>query len=90
MVWQSNPGANPWTLSTSFMWYNQYSNDNNTSQLAGAAVPMSYHATNASGDYQLSIRAQSAGGSYAAIQWKCNTALSNAGYWVAYCHIISY
>jgi len=90
MVWQSNPGANPWTLSMSFLWYNQYCNDNNTSQLSGAAVPMSYHATNASGDYQISIRAQSASSSYPAIQWKCNTALSNAGYWSAWCNIISY
>jgi len=90
MVWQANPGANPWTLSMSFLWYNQYCNDYNTSQLAGAAVPMSYHATNASGDYQVSIRAQSVGNSYCAIQWKCNTALSNAGYWRAWCHIISY
>ena len=90
MIWQSNPGANPWTLSTSFIWYNQISNDPYTSQLSGAAVPMSYHATNNSGDYQLSIRAQSNYTTYPAIQWKCNTALSNNGYWTAYCHIISY
>jgi hypothetical protein len=90
MYWQSNPGANPWSLSFSFLWYNIYCNDNSTSQLAGAAVPMSYHATNSSGDYQISIRAQSAGASYCAIQWKCNTALSNNGYWRAYCNIISY
>ena len=90
MTWQSNPGANPWTLSMSFLWYNQYCNDANASQLAGAAVPMAYHATNGSGDYQISIRAQSSSATYPAIQWKCNTALSNLGYWTAFCHIISY
>ena len=88
IVWATSNNQNPWYLASSFLFYNQLSNDNNASQLTGSTVPTSYHASNATGDWQLSVRAQSAGGSNCGLQWKSNSALSN-GNWVVYAHLIS-
>jgi hypothetical protein len=88
MFWQPNPGNVPWNLGTSFLFHNTVSNDNATSQLSGAAVPTSYHATNNGGDWQLFVRAQAAGSAYCGLQWKSNGALPN-GSWTVWAHLIS-
>ena len=88
MFWQPSPGNVPWNLGTSFLFHNTVCNDNATSQLSGAAVPTSYHATNNAGDWQLFVRAQSAGSAYCGLQWKSNGALPN-GSWTVWAHLIS-
>jgi hypothetical protein len=89
MTWQQTaPPYNPYNLSTSFLFYNQSSNDNSASQLSGAAVPTTYHASNGAGDWQLFIRSQSQGSDYVGLQWKSNGALPN-GSWTVWAHLIS-
>ena len=88
MTWQQT-GGNPYNLYCSFLYNCGWCNDTSANQLSGATVPTSYHATNNAGDFQVSIRGNSAGNSYTGFDFKVN-ATTTTGYWIVKAMIISY